>query len=259
VTLADTDVIVGIKAEVGKVHPNFPDEGIIQLEVECSTSVSASFEGRGGEEMASNLKRMLSLLLSRHGSPLYQQLCIIPNQLCWILHIDCLIVQSQGNLLDCLSFAIRAALQHTTLPKVNATELLPEEEDVQVGEETFMDMNTQYELELEGDGDPESVMHLDISQFPIVISFGISEGSSIYVDATLREEACTGARLSIAINEAAHVCSIEKFGTSIRPDMVVSCLTFAKSIAKEKLDRLNEAVSREQKKQRELHMVPVFS
>jgi exosome complex RNA-binding protein Rrp42 (RNase PH superfamily) len=42
-----------------------------------------------------------------------EELCIIPGKQCWVLHVDAVVLDSGGNLLDAIVLAARAALKTT--------------------------------------------------------------------------------------------------------------------------------------------------
>lgn len=42
-----------------------------------------------------------------------KKLCIIPGKLCWIIYVDAMVLDSNGNLFDAISIATRAALHNT--------------------------------------------------------------------------------------------------------------------------------------------------
>jgi exosome complex component RRP42 len=83
-----TDVLVGVKLEIGEPSLSTPDRGAIHFSVEwyysnfyclitifSSTSASPEFEGKGGESLESELSAMLSRTILLE----LTQLCIIPG------------------------------------------------------------------------------------------------------------------------------------------------------------------------------------
>lgn len=59
-----------------------------------SANATPAFEGRGGEHLAAELSRFLSLA----HSPVFNlsKLCIVPGQSCWKLFVDVLILECGG-------------------------------------------------------------------------------------------------------------------------------------------------------------------
>ncbi|KAG1664673.1 Exosome complex exonuclease RRP42 [Nymphon striatum] len=58
--LANTDVLVGVKAELETPKPPCIDEGRIEIFVDCSANANPEFEGRGGEELATEISTLLT-------------------------------------------------------------------------------------------------------------------------------------------------------------------------------------------------------
>lgn len=63
VRLGSTDVIVGVKCELGPPDAARPNAGRVVLSVECSPLASPEFKGRGGDDLAASLTRSLESLL----------------------------------------------------------------------------------------------------------------------------------------------------------------------------------------------------
>ncbi|GER51573.1 exosome complex component RRP42 [Striga asiatica] len=59
-------------------------------------------------------------------------LSIVEGKICWDLYIDGLVVSSDGNILDALGAAIKAALSNTAIPKVQVAANAPSDEQPEV-------------------------------------------------------------------------------------------------------------------------------
>ena len=77
----ETDVLVGIRADIGAPLAKAPDQGVIIFSVDCTASASPEFEGRGAEEVNVLLECVLSQMLLGNGAIDLQQLCIQKGQL----------------------------------------------------------------------------------------------------------------------------------------------------------------------------------
>ncbi|KAL6046750.1 Exosome complex component RRP42, partial [Balamuthia mandrillaris] len=86
--LDTTDVLVGVKVDLGEPKPEAPDQGILRFSVECSPSISPEFEGRGGDEL--NVELASILARANHNALDLKSLCVIPGKLCWTLYVDAL-------------------------------------------------------------------------------------------------------------------------------------------------------------------------
>jgi exosome complex component RRP42 len=130
----DTDILVGVKAELAVPSLDRPDRGRIIVHVErCSGDSSATASDERDDEdvsvaLAKTLESALSapaafdLKVSRDRAPqrislaspsFAKTLCIEPGVQCWHLHVDAMVFASQGNLADALSIAVYAALSKT--------------------------------------------------------------------------------------------------------------------------------------------------
>ncbi|XP_057798530.1 uncharacterized protein LOC131014544 isoform X3 [Salvia miltiorrhiza] len=114
-----------------------------------ATDVIASVKGRGGEELSTELSSALQrcLLGGKSGAGAgidLSSLCIVRGKVCWDLYIDGLVVSSDGNVLDALGAAIKAALSDTAIPKVQVSANAPSDEqpEVDVSDEEFVQFDT---------------------------------------------------------------------------------------------------------------------
>ncbi|KAJ4750089.1 Exosome complex component RRP42 [Rhynchospora pubera] len=149
VRLGATEVIASIKAELGKPSVLHPDKGKVSIFVDCSPTAAPVYEGKGGEELSMELSVALERCLlggkSGAGAAIdLSSLVLVEGKVCWDLYIDALVVSSDGNLLDSLAAAIKAALSNTGLPKVNVVlGASPEEQpEVDVSDEEFLQFDT---------------------------------------------------------------------------------------------------------------------
>ncbi|BAT85178.1 hypothetical protein VIGAN_04268600 [Vigna angularis var. angularis] len=123
VRMGATDVIASIKAELGKPSLLQPNKGKVSIYIDCSSTAEPAFEGRGGDELAAELSNALQdcLLGGKSGAGAgvdLSSLIVVEGKICWDLYIDGLVVSSDGNLLDALGAAIKAALCNTGIPRV---------------------------------------------------------------------------------------------------------------------------------------------
>jgi exosome complex component RRP42 len=140
--LGDTDVLVSVKLEIGEPLLSAPDSGRLSVSVECCPSASPEFEGRGAAVVQAELARAMERLLlsgggghgrrtsscpsaapatpavqtggsSGSGALDMQQLCVVHGEQVWVVYVDAMVLDSDGNLFDALSLCIRAALFQT--------------------------------------------------------------------------------------------------------------------------------------------------
>lgn len=113
VRIGSTDLLIGVKVQVGEPEPDHPDEGRVEFSADCSANASPLFEGRGGEEIVDEL---ISVLNESYTQALdLKVLSLIPGKSAWTLYVDILILEfsSKPNLFDAAGIGIISALLDT--------------------------------------------------------------------------------------------------------------------------------------------------
>ncbi|KAK3737287.1 hypothetical protein QZH41_008207, partial [Actinostola sp. cb2023] len=147
-----TDVLVGVKAEIGEPNLKRPNQGRIEFFVDCSSNASPEFNGRGGEDLAADLSRALGRAYNNRSAIDLSSLSILSGQQCWVIYIDALVLEcGSGNLHDALSLAVKAALHNTSIPNVSVT-------------------TDGGDVELEISDDPYDCRRLNVHNTPIIVT-----------------------------------------------------------------------------------------
>ncbi|KAL2080598.1 hypothetical protein ACEWY4_024391 [Coilia grayii] len=228
VTLGHTNVLVGIKAEIGKPKPMLPDEGYLEFFVDCSANATPEFEGRGGEGLGIELSNTLYKVFSNKQSVDLKSLCISPGEHCWVLYVDVLLLQCDGNLFDAISVAIKAALFNTKIPKVR----IAEEEDGG--------------KEIELSDDPYDCVRVNVENVPCIVTL-CKIGHRHVVDATLQEKACSVASLLISVTHKGLVTCVRKLGGgSLDPESIFEMTETGKRVGKALHAPLMELLQKEE-------------
>ncbi|CAI5488169.1 unnamed protein product [Closterium sp. Naga37s-1] len=177
-------------------------------------------EGRGGEELSQELTRVLerSFLGGADGSGAaveLGQLMLVEHKSCWVLYLDALVLNMDGNLVDALSIAFKAALSNSVLPKV----------------EVVMGEGEDGEPELEVVDDPDEGVPLDTSSTPIIVTLN-RLGKHVIVDATPEEEAVAEASLCVAVRPDGRIVSATKGGNAgVHPSVLAEMLDTSNRVA----------------------------
>lgn len=138
---------------------------------------------------------------------------LLEGKVCWVLYIDTLVLSSDGNLLDALSIAIKAALSNTGIPKVEVLASTSADEDPEL------------------DVDNEESSPLDISQVPITITL-TKVGRHYIVDATAEEESQMTAAVSVAVNRKGIVSGLTKRGgIGLDPSILADMISVARHVS----------------------------
>ncbi|GAB0184299.1 exosome complex component RRP42 isoform X1 [Grus americana] len=214
VKLGHTDILVGVKAEMGTPKLEKPDEGYLEFFVDCSANATPEFEGRGGEELGTEIANTLYRVFSSESSVDLKSLCINPREHCWVLYVDVLLLECGGNLFDAISIAVKAALFNTRIPKVRVLE----------------DEEGSKEIELSDD--PYDCIRLNVDDVPCIVTLS-KIGYRHVVDATLQEEACSLASLLISVTSKGALTSMKKVGKgSLDPESIFEMMETGKRVGK---------------------------
>ncbi|XP_019629559.1 PREDICTED: exosome complex component RRP42-like [Branchiostoma belcheri] len=231
--LGNTDILVGVKAEMGEPDPGRPKEGKLEFFVDCSANASPEFEGRGGEELAIEVSNALQRIFNSKSTLDLTALCIIPGGQCWVLFVDVLVLECGGNLFDAVSLAVKAALYNTRIPTVIVT----------------ADDEGQQEIELSDD--PYDVKRLDVDNVPLIVTLS-KIGHRHVVDASWEEELCSLARLTVGVTQKGTIAGLNKEGSgSLDPESIYEMIESGKKVGVVLNSRLKEALEKEENSKRE--------
>ncbi|MBN3325923.1 EXOS7 protein, partial [Atractosteus spatula] len=228
VKLGYSDILVGIKAEIGRPRPMVPDEGFLEFFVDCSANATPEFEGRGGEDLGTEISNTLYKVFNNRHSVDLRALCISPKEHCWILYVDVLLLQCDGNLYDAISVAVKAALFNTRIPRVQISE------------------DDEGTKEIELSDDPYDCMRLSVENVPCIVTL-CKVGQRHIVDATLQEKACSKACLLLSVTSRGTVTCVRKIGGgSLDPESIFEMTETGKRVGKALQSPLMELLQKEE-------------
>lgn len=217
--LGMTDVLVGIKVEIGVPTKDRPNRGMFKFTVECCPSASPEFEGRGAEYLNVETAQLLERVMNNESVVDLKKLCIIPRVQCWVIFVDVLVLDSGGNLFDAVSMATRAALFDTAIPKV-----------------AVVPSSRAGESQIEVSDDPSDAELFDVQNVPVCITLS-QIGKVSLIDASLEEELCMQSRLTVAVNSKGNFCTIQQGGSGgLSPAKFQEIIRVAKDIGLKLLD-----------------------
>lgn len=189
VRLGDTEVIAGVKLNIGTPFPDTPNEGTLIVNSEFTPLASPDFESGPPGEDAIELSRVSDRGIRESHMIDVEKLVIKPAEKSWSVFVDIHMINHQGNLLDASSLAAVVALLSTRVPKI---------EPGKEGEKDKV---------LRGDFEKQ----LPTNHMPINITVG-KVGDNLIVDPDLEEEKILDAKLSIAVREDNTICALQKQG-----------------------------------------------
>ncbi len=116
VKLGNTQVIVGVKMQVGDPFPDSPDKGIIITNAELVPLASPIFEPGPPDENSIELARVVDRGIRESEAVDLSKLCIEEGKKVWMIFIDIHALDDDGNLLDASAIAAISALLNTRVP-----------------------------------------------------------------------------------------------------------------------------------------------
>ena len=116
VKIGNTQVVAGIKMDVGEPYPDSPESGVMSTAAEMIPMASPDFEAGPPRADAIELARVVDRGIRESELIDVDKLCFEPGEKVWIVFIDIHIIDYDGNLFDAASLAALAALLTTTVP-----------------------------------------------------------------------------------------------------------------------------------------------
>ena len=177
VKIGNTQVIAGIKMDVGEPYPDTPESGVITTAAELIPLASPDFESGPPREDAIELARVVDRGIRESEVIELGKLCIEPNEKIWIVFIDIHIIDYDGNLFDAASLAALAAILTTKVPAKR------------------FDLGEDYPLPVKD---------------PPISCTSVKFNDVILFDPSLDEELIAEARMTVATDSNGHIRAMQK-------------------------------------------------
>ena len=174
VKLGKTEVLVGVKMDVGEPYPDSPDKGNLMVTAELLPLSSPRFESGPPRFPAIELGRVTDRGIRESHFIDFEKLCIEKGKKVWTVFVDIYSINDDGNLFDAAAIGAVAALRCAKIPKYDS-----KEEKVLYGELTDKDIPLK----------KDSVVSMTIHKI----------GETLVVDPTLEEEDISDARVTVGI------------------------------------------------------------
>jgi exosome complex component RRP42 len=184
VKFGDTQVLAGVKFEIGKPYPDKQEEGTMMIMAELLPLSSSKFESGPPGIQAIELARVVDRGIRESGAIDYKKLCIKPGELVWTIIVDILPINDAGNLFDTAALAAMLAIKNAKFPKLNGDKI---------------DYKTHTKEKIPLIEEPVSITVLKI-------------GEHFIVDPVPDEEEVLDARLTVALTNDSVICAMQKGG-----------------------------------------------
>jgi exosome complex component RRP42 len=205
VKIGKTDVIVGIKTEIGQPFSDMPNMGILKTEAEFNPIASPDFESGPPGEDATELARIVDRGIRESESIDLEKLCINEGEKAWEIFVDIQIINHDGNLIDASALAAVAALKITKIPKLEDDKIIRDKTE----------------------------MKLPLSHTPITVTVG-KFADKFIIDPYKEEEEVLDSKITIAVMEDGKICAMQKSGeNSLSMEDINSMIDLAVKKSKE--------------------------
>ncbi len=196
VKIGNTQVVAGIKMDLGDPYPDTPDSGVMTTAAEMIPMASPDFESGPPRENAIELARVVDRGIRESEIIEVDKLCIVPGEKIWMVFIDIHIIDYDGNLFDAASLASLAALMTAKVP-------------IQRIKPTLEKLQIRYpEIENYLKEHPDNYP-LPLREPPISCT-SAKFGNVIVMDPSLDEEEIAEARLTVATDEKGDIRAMQK-------------------------------------------------
>ena len=212
VRLGKTEVMVGIKIELGEPYPDVPKQGVLTVNTELVPLASPTFEPGPPDENAIEIARVVDRGIRESKAIVLENLCAVPEKKVFIVFVDVYVLNHDGNLIDASALAALAALLNTKMRKYAV-------------KDDEVEMKSGY-------------TQLPVANHPIAVTLA-KINDKLVVDPSLEEEQIMDARLTITTGKDGKVCAVQKGGYGyFNKEQILKAAT----IAKEKAEELRKLV-----------------
>jgi exosome complex component RRP42 len=175
--LGDTEVLVGVKIDIGTPFPDKLGEGILMTGAELRPVAHADFEAGPPSEDAVELARVVDRGIRESGMLDMKRLAIVAGEKVYMVHVDVLPLDHFGNLFDAANVGAVAALSSAKVPASRF-----------------------------GFGED---FPLPVTESPVSCTF-VKIGGAVMLDPTLREEGVADARLTVTTDSKGDIRAMQK-------------------------------------------------
>lgn len=180
VKIGDTEVLVGVKVELGEPFSDTPDKGVLITNAELVPLASPEFESGPPNENSVQLARVVDRGIRGSKAIDLEKLCIEEGEKVWIVFIDVHVLDNDGNLVDAAALGAIAALLNIRIP------------------------NERYGLTGENT--------LPMRETPVAVTMAEVEGN-ILVDPNFNEGNAATSRLTVISNADGSLSGMQKSGS----------------------------------------------
>jgi exosome complex component RRP42 len=219
VSLGNTQVLVGVKVELGQPFKDTPNQGVLVVHAENVPLASPIFEPGPPDENAIELARVIDRSLREVKAVDLESLVIRVGEKVWNLWVDVYVLDHDGNLFDASMLAAMAAL---------ATTRIPDYEESETGEITVKREGAYRQLKI-------NCMVTTVTLAKI--------GDYLVVDPTFEEEVIADYRLVLSFDDKLRIVGAQKTGPGgMKVGELREAIRIGKNVAQVYLKTLDQAL-----------------
>jgi len=196
VKIGNTQVLAGVKMDIGDPYPDIPEEGVMTTAAELIPLASPDFEAGPPKEDAVELARVVDRGIRESGVVQVDKLCIEPQEKVWVIFVDIHILDHDGNLFDAASLAALTALYNTLVPIERLRPTLEKlQENHPIIKKYLEEHPKDYKLPLKD---------------PPISCTSVKYNGIVAMDPSLDEEETAEARLTVATDNNGDIRAMQK-------------------------------------------------
>jgi len=196
VKIGNTQVLAGIKMDVGEPYSDTPESGVLTTAAELIPLASPTFESGPPQEDAIELARVVDRGVRESQVIELDKLCIVPKEKVWIIFLDIHILDYDGNLFDAASLSALAALMTSKIPIQRMKPILENLKEKFPNIEKYLnDHPEDYPLPLKE---------------PPISCTSVKFDNFVVMDPSLDEEEIANARLTVATDTNGDIRAMQK-------------------------------------------------
>jgi exosome complex component RRP42 len=176
VKIGKTEVIVGVKLQIGEPYPDSPDKGNLMVSGDLLPLASPRFESGPPKFNAIELPRLVDRAIRGSDMIDFTKLVVEKGEKVWTVIVDVYPINDDGNLIDAASIGAVAALKNSVFPE--------------------LDKNGKIDYEKK----TKKSLPLDKDIMPFSFSF-YKLGDSIILDPTREEEEACDSRTTFGVSK----------------------------------------------------------
>ncbi len=196
VKIGRTQVLAGVKMDIGDPYPDIPEEGVMTTAAELIPLASPDFEAGPPRQDAVELARVVDRGIRESEVIQVDKLCIEPHEKVWMIFVDIHILDHDGNLFDAASLASLTALYNAHIPIERLRPTLEKlQESHPVIKKYLEEHPKDYKIPLKD---------------PPISCTSVKYNGIVVMDPSFDEEETAEARLTVATDKNGHIRAMQK-------------------------------------------------